>query len=97
MPRFRRRFLFHPGPGTACVLPGCLHIRLRVCIVPVNRLCSDFAALLQEIFCIAAGTAAVVQDFRSRMQFVQEAILHNSEVYGYSAGDEFFCVFVVVV
>lgn len=38
MPRFRRRLLFHPGPGTACVLPECLYIRLRVCIVPVNRL-----------------------------------------------------------
>ena len=31
-------FFFHSVPGTACVLPGCLYIRLRVCIVPVNRL-----------------------------------------------------------
>ena len=79
MPRFRRKLLFHPGPGTACVYG------------------SDFAALLQEIFCVAAGTAAVVQDFCSRIQFVQEAILYGAEVYGYGVGDEFFCVLVVVV
>ena len=50
----------------------------------------DFAAVVQEMFCVAAGTAAVVQDFRSRMQFAQEVILYGAEVYGYGAGDEFF-------
>lgn len=56
-----------------------------------------FAALLQEIFCVAAGTAAVIQDFCPRIQFVQEVILYGTEVYGYGAGDEFFCIFVVVI